>query len=871
MTDNQAALPPLDEPGDAELISAVRAGDVSAYGKLFERHVEAARRLARQLVSSGDVDDLVSEAFAKVLTVLQKGGGPDLAFRAYLLTSLRRLHVDKLRAGARLQTTDDLTPYDPGVPFEDTAVAGFENAAAARAFSSLPERWQQVLWHTEVEGQKPADIAPLLGMSPNSVSALAYRAREGLRQAFVSMHAQDAVDDACAETRANLGAYIRNGISRRDTAKVEAHLQSCRECTAIYLELTEVNANLGAILAPMALGAAGAGYLSASHAAAVAGAKGGLILLLGRAKDWAVSNPVAAIGAGVAAAAVVAAGIAIGVTGHNHAAPVATPPAVSPSSTPSPALPSLTPPATAPSSHSSPPASTHPGTTPVTTPPAPPAPPVAPPPTRPAPVQPVDTSPVINQPLQPQSASPGSSVTIDLIRGATSPAGYPLHVVSAKAGHGTVTQHASGASAGAVRSGPHGGAAGAAGAHGAGAASTGAGTVTYTPAAGWRGVDTITYVLGDGHGGTVAGSVRVTTPNAGPVAVDRSISTSWAGPSCQGQSLLVCAFTTTGSVDLLTGITDPNHDRVSVVGLGPDRAQTLQTTYGTVTLADDGTATYVANLTSFLTAGVLTDHFSYTITDHPPHGYAARRSTATVTVQVNPLGARAPETVADTAAITHPSVSAPTSTRPIAVLANDVNLDGPHSALRITGVTQPQDGTAVVNRGTTITYTADADVGGRPGRPAHDTFDYTVADGRGRHASAAVTVTLGEPAGSVRLWNQPVTVQGYAHVHLFARVPTNGTATVHLVIHGITGWAPGGTHEGCNAPAAPQDDVLDVTCTVNAGSEVDVLHYDFDYATDPSTGLPAWDLTATITPNGFLDTTPDNDTYRADGADPEGV
>ena len=132
-------LAPLDEPGDAELISAVRDGDLDAYGTLFERHVAAARRLARQLVAAGDVDDLVSEAFAKVLAVLQRGGGPDLAFRAYLLTSLRRLHVDRLRAGARLTTTDDLTPYDPGVPFEDTAVAGFDNAAAAKAFASLPE------------------------------------------------------------------------------------------------------------------------------------------------------------------------------------------------------------------------------------------------------------------------------------------------------------------------------------------------------------------------------------------------------------------------------------------------------------------------------------------------------------------------------------------------------------------------------------------------------------------------------------------------------------------------------------------------------------------------------------------------------------
>src|SRR4051795_11075873 len=111
------SLSRVDGPGDAELISAVRGGDVDAYGELFSRHVGAARRLGRQLVPGPDVDDLVSEAFAKVLGLLQRGGGPDLAFRAYLLTAVRRLHVDRIRATARLHSTDDLTPFDPGVPF----------------------------------------------------------------------------------------------------------------------------------------------------------------------------------------------------------------------------------------------------------------------------------------------------------------------------------------------------------------------------------------------------------------------------------------------------------------------------------------------------------------------------------------------------------------------------------------------------------------------------------------------------------------------------------------------------------------------------------------------------------------------------------
>ncbi|WP_051549049.1 sigma-70 family RNA polymerase sigma factor [Nocardioides sp. URHA0032] len=293
-------------PSDGELISLVRAGETDAYGELFSRHVLAARRLARQLVSAGEVDDLVSEAFAKVLVVLQRGGGPDLAFRAYLLTAVRRLHVDRIRVGARLHTTADLTPFDPGVPFRDTAVEGFENAAAARAFGSLPERWQLVLWHTEVEGQKPAEVATLLGMSPNSVSALAYRAREGLRQAYLSMHAQDVDDDACARTRANLGAYVRGGLSRRDSARVEEHLEECRQCAAIYLELTEVNSRLGALLAPLLLGAAASAYLASAAGGGTAVAGGGVVALLDRARDAVMAHgPTAAI-AGAAASAVAA-------------------------------------------------------------------------------------------------------------------------------------------------------------------------------------------------------------------------------------------------------------------------------------------------------------------------------------------------------------------------------------------------------------------------------------------------------------------------------------------------------------------------------------------------------------------------------------
>ncbi|MDQ6686305.1 MAG: sigma-70 family RNA polymerase sigma factor [Actinomycetota bacterium] len=290
------------EPNDAELISRVRGGDVDAYGTLFSRHAQAATRFARQLVPGPDADDLVSDGFVKVLNVISKGGGPDVAFRAYLLTSVRRLHVDRIRRTQKAAPAGDLTPYDPGVPFQDTTIAGFEGGAAARAFASLPERWQLVLWHLEVEGQKPAEIAPLLGMSANSVSALAYRAREGLRQAFLQMHTADLVGEECRWTHAQLGAYVRNGLSRRDAAKVEEHLDSCRRCSAICLELTEVNSSLAELLGPLVLGGAAAAYVASGDGGAAV--TGGLGVLVGRARDVVLAHTAASVAAGATAGVV---------------------------------------------------------------------------------------------------------------------------------------------------------------------------------------------------------------------------------------------------------------------------------------------------------------------------------------------------------------------------------------------------------------------------------------------------------------------------------------------------------------------------------------------------------------------------------------
>ena len=247
-----------NDVGDAELITAVRGGDRDAYATLYERHRTSAYHLARQLVTTAtEADDVVSESFAKLYDTLLDGRGPDTAFRAYLLTTVRNTFYDAIRRDKKVNFTDDMERHDKGQPFVDTAVESLDSSLAAQAFARLPERWQTVLWHTEIEGESPAQVAPIMGMTANGVAALAYRAREGLRQAYLQQHVNDTADPACEVTTGRLGAWARNGLSKRELAQVEEHLKTCDKCAALAAELADLNSGLRGVVAVLAIGGAG--------------------------------------------------------------------------------------------------------------------------------------------------------------------------------------------------------------------------------------------------------------------------------------------------------------------------------------------------------------------------------------------------------------------------------------------------------------------------------------------------------------------------------------------------------------------------------------------------------------------------------------
>ncbi|MFD7463019.1 RNA polymerase sigma factor, partial [Streptomyces sp. NPDC059868] len=308
--DDHGILPPPREmpPSDAELIGRMRSGDDTAYEELYRRHADAVRRYARTCCrDTHTADDLTAEVFARMLQAVRGGSGPEHAVRAYLLTSVRRVAANWTSSAKREQLVDDFAVFaaqaarasdvsDAGtldLGADARAMHEAEQSMAMRAFRSLPERWQAVLWHTEVEDESPSEVAVLFGLDANGTRVLASRAREGLKQAYLQAHVSTslATDQECARYADQLGTYARRKLRTRAERGLRKHLEECAKCRLAAGQIEEVAAGIPAVVpvavigwfgaagyakaAGLVAGGAGAGAAGAAGAAAAAGGSSG--------------------------------------------------------------------------------------------------------------------------------------------------------------------------------------------------------------------------------------------------------------------------------------------------------------------------------------------------------------------------------------------------------------------------------------------------------------------------------------------------------------------------------------------------------------------------------------------------------------------
>jgi RNA polymerase sigma factor (sigma-70 family) len=318
-------LPPRSRDGaeDARLLERARAGDSDAFGELYRREVDPARRLARILVGEQGAEELVAESFARVLTQLQAGRGPTEDFRAYLQVTIRNGFRDGLRATKESPSSDQPWLLDDVLPPVEELVEDLDRDVAVTALATLPKSWQQVLWHIEVEGRKPAEVAGLLDMDAGAVSSLAYRAREGLKRAYLDQQFQPAKGGQCGWTQARLSQYVRGDLSARAQQKVADHVDECSACAAALLAVDRVNRKLAAWLFPVVLwGIAGSSkggllWFAGAAGAGGAGATGTPTSGPPGSPSGSGPNPLVLGAAGAAVACGIAASVALAISAGN--------------------------------------------------------------------------------------------------------------------------------------------------------------------------------------------------------------------------------------------------------------------------------------------------------------------------------------------------------------------------------------------------------------------------------------------------------------------------------------------------------------------------------------------------------------------------
>ncbi|UMG93611.1 sigma-70 family RNA polymerase sigma factor [Nocardioides sp. TF02-7] len=306
-----------NRPADDVLLARARAGDTGAFEELYRAHVEGARHLARILVGTEHADELTAESFARVLAQLRAGNGPTSNFRSYLHVTIRNGYRDGLRATREAPASDQPWLFDDAEPAAEEMVDGFDETVAVDALSSLPESWQRVLWHVEVEGRKPGEVATMLDMRPGAVSSLAHRAREGLKRAYLDLQVGPGpAAQQCRWTHARMSQYARGDLGDKARSRFEAHVSGCVTCSTAFATVEEVNRKLAAYVLPVVLVAVapgsgkaflwlwGTGGLAAAGGGSAGGTSGGTV---SGGPLRSLGNPGPAVAASVAVVAAVAA------------------------------------------------------------------------------------------------------------------------------------------------------------------------------------------------------------------------------------------------------------------------------------------------------------------------------------------------------------------------------------------------------------------------------------------------------------------------------------------------------------------------------------------------------------------------------------
>jgi RNA polymerase sigma-70 factor (ECF subfamily) len=184
---------------DSQLLQGVLSGDKRAFRALVLNHHAAMTRFARTIVGDASAEEVVQEAWLKVVGALP-GFELRSSLRSRLLRIVRNEAIDRLRKEAREPATepDDAVEerYNPDGSWrsppaiwsadtpEALLAAKDMKATIDKAIDEMPSQQRAVLTLKEVQGLSFEEICSILEISPANARVLLHRGRQRLWSAI---------------------------------------------------------------------------------------------------------------------------------------------------------------------------------------------------------------------------------------------------------------------------------------------------------------------------------------------------------------------------------------------------------------------------------------------------------------------------------------------------------------------------------------------------------------------------------------------------------------------------------------------------------------------------------------------------------------
>jgi RNA polymerase sigma-70 factor (ECF subfamily) len=174
-------------PKDRELIQGIRAGDERALEQLMSAYWSVLVQYAARIVEAGsDPQDVVQEAFVRVWAHRERWDAEG-SVRSLLYTVTRNAALDERRRSARSERV--ALAADPPLPPPQPSAGAVEaelRRAASEAVRALPPKRQEVFRLAREEGLSYAEIATVMGISPQTVANQMSLALSDLRRTLAA-------------------------------------------------------------------------------------------------------------------------------------------------------------------------------------------------------------------------------------------------------------------------------------------------------------------------------------------------------------------------------------------------------------------------------------------------------------------------------------------------------------------------------------------------------------------------------------------------------------------------------------------------------------------------------------------------------------